>query len=168
MEKLGIQLPLLLTQIVNFSIMLAVLTKLLYKPILKGLRQRQEKIAAGLAFSEKAKVEEEKLAKKRQELLEEARQESKKIFEEAKKEAKKIKDEIVASGKVELDVLKTRIEKELASKRDEMEKEITGQTVEIAGEMVKRLLKDILTKADQHQMIARKLKEIEKIHERRS
>jgi F-type H+-transporting ATPase subunit b len=166
MEKLGIQVPLLLTQIVNFIIMIAVLTKLLYKPILKGLKSRQEKIAQGLAFSENAKLEEEKLAKKRQELLNQARQEGREILEESKKEAKKLKEEIIASGREEINVLRARMEKEIATKAQDMEKEISGKTVDIASEMVKRLLKDVLNDSHQHAFIGQKLKEIEKIHER--
>ena len=64
MEKLGIQLPMLLTQIVNFTIMLLLLTKFLYKPILKALKERKEKISQGLIYAEKMQAEEEKMLKK--------------------------------------------------------------------------------------------------------
>lgn len=164
MEKLGIELPLLATQIVNFTIMLLVLTKLLYKPILKGLNDRKEKIEEGLAFSEKAKREEEKLAQQKEEILGKAREETKRILEAAKKEGGHLKEEMLKEGKEELGELKVKMEKEMKVKEEETTEEITSHTVEIAAEMVKRLLPDLLKDEDKHAFIAKQLSQIEKRH----
>ena len=51
MEKLGIEPILLLTQVINFTILVVVLTKFLYKPILKMLDERKKKIEEGLTLS---------------------------------------------------------------------------------------------------------------------
>ena len=53
MEKLGIELTQILTQIFNFTLMVFLLTKLLYKPVIKKLEERKAKIAEGLAYTEK-------------------------------------------------------------------------------------------------------------------
>lgn len=164
MEKLGIQLPLLLTQIANFSILLIVLTKLLYKPILKGLESRRKKIEEGLAFTEKAQAEEEKLAKRKDEVLKESRAEARVILENAKKEAKRTKDEIVASGKEEVTKQKERMTKELEAEYKEREEELMGQTVDVASEMVKRLIPEVVSSEQQHQLIRKNLQKIEKTH----
>ena len=57
MEQLGINLPGLITQIVSFVILFAILSKLLYKPLVNLLDQREEKITAGLEAAERAKEE---------------------------------------------------------------------------------------------------------------
>ena len=54
MEQLGINLPGLITQIVSFVILFAILSKLLYKPLVNLLDQRAEKITAGLEPAERA------------------------------------------------------------------------------------------------------------------
>src|SRR3989344_6164282 len=111
MDKLGVELPLLLTNIVNCTIMLLILTKLLYKPIFKALKDRKEKIEEGLRASQKAQEDAEKMQKKKDELLVEAREEGRSLIEEAKKEGKHLKEELLKEGKDEIAVLKVKQEK---------------------------------------------------------
>ncbi len=53
-DAFGLNLPLLLAQIVNFGIVLVALTYFLYKPINKVLTERQQKIAQGVEDAERA------------------------------------------------------------------------------------------------------------------
>ena len=68
MEKLGINTTLFLTQMVNFLIMVFILQRFLYKPILKMIKERQEKISDGLALAENMAGEKEKLGKEREKM----------------------------------------------------------------------------------------------------
>jgi F-type H+-transporting ATPase subunit b len=168
MDKLGIQLPMLLTQIVNFSIMLFLLSKFLYKPILKALKQRKLKIAEGLAYTEKMQLQDEKLAKKHEEILQKARQEAKGIIEQAKKDANVVKQEILADGKKENEEMKAKIEADMKARENEMSEEMSRSTVKIAADMAKKLIADVLTDEQQHQLIAANLRVLEKSHEKKS
>jgi len=168
MDKLGIDLKLLLTQIVNFTIMLVVLTKILYKPILKALKERRKKIAESLSLFEKAKLEEEKLARRHEEMLKDTRDEARVILENAKKDGKKIRDEIVAEGKREVEAMKKRMEQDNIQKYQRMQKELVGSTVDIASEMVKRLLPNILSEESQHKLIYKELQKLEKSNAKKS
>jgi len=76
LASLGIDWKLLLSQIVNFLILLFVLKRFLYGPIVKMLSDRRDKVAKSM---EDAKAAEEKLAL--------AEQESKKILDKAVNEA---------------------------------------------------------------------------------
>lgn len=167
MEKLGIELPLLLTQIVNFTIMVIVLSKLLYRPILKALADRRKKIEEGLAFAQKARDEEEKLEAHKQKILKLAREEAGKILENAKKEGRQVKEDFLTDGKKEVSCLKTKLEKEMKSRQEEMASDVMSHTVDIAAGMVARLLPDILTDKDQHMVIVKQLNQIAKRHEKR-
>ena len=165
MEALGVELPLLLTQILNFSIVLFVLTKFLYKPILKALDERRHKIEEGLAWTEKAAVEEEKMAKRKTEVLREARDEARVIVENAKKDAQRLRDDIVAAGHQEVATLKVRQQKELEAQFEKISSELTGKTVDIAAAMVQQILPDVLTSTNQHQLVTSQLAKIAKAHE---
>lgn len=167
MEKLGIEPSLLLTQIINFVILLFVLTKLLYKPILKALDDRKRKIEEGLEFTQKAKKEEEQLELKHQEVLKRANEEAKEIIEAARSDGRKLKEEIISSGKEEIATLKKKLEKELKVKEEETAAEITSHTVEIASEMVKKLIPDLMTGENQHKLIVRELTRLEKSHDKK-
>src|SRR3989338_270535 len=164
MEKLGINLSLLITQIINFTIMVVVLTKLLYQPILKVLRERKMKIEEGLKFSEKAKSEEEKQGEKRKQILLEASNEAKTILEDTKKIGKKLKDEMVNEGKKELSALKEKLEKDYQQKEKELTRQISLHTVEIASQMIKSLLQNILKDNQQHKLIQNQLQKLEKTY----
>ena len=88
MEKLGIEPSLLLAQIVNFVIIMVVLTKILYTPILGMLEKRKKEIEESLAIRERLRVEEEKMQVRKEKLLSEARKEARAILDEAKKQGK--------------------------------------------------------------------------------
>ena len=57
MEKLGINLNLLLVQIVHFLLLLFILNKLLYKPIFDLFDRRKQRIADGLAEADRVRAE---------------------------------------------------------------------------------------------------------------
>lgn len=57
MENLGINGPLLLAQLINFTIVVLLIRWLIYTPIKNIFEQRREKIAAGLAEAELAREE---------------------------------------------------------------------------------------------------------------
>lgn len=165
MEKLGVELPLLLTQIVNFTIVLILLTKFLYKPILKKLNERKALIEEGLAWTEKAKIEQEKLEKKKLELMKEAREETRVILENARKDAKQLREDILASGKKELAQLRIKQEKEMETKLSHEKNMLRDGTVDIAYEMLKKVLGEIMTSENQHKFILKQLKKIHLSHE---
>ena len=52
MEALGFNIPVLLAQLVNFSILLALLSALLYKPVMRALDERTRRIRESLEQAE--------------------------------------------------------------------------------------------------------------------
>jgi len=89
MEKLGIQPIQLLLQAINFLIILLILKKFLYRPILKMLDDRKKKIDEGLLYSDRMKSEFEKSEKKRAEVVEKGKIEAQKLIIEARKNVPK-------------------------------------------------------------------------------
>jgi len=79
MEALGIDLKLMIAQLVNFGILLFLLNKFLYKPITNMLDERKNKVETGIKDAESAKNN-----------LENAEDQAEKIKTEAKTEANEI------------------------------------------------------------------------------
>ncbi len=52
----GIDVKLIVIQIINFVVLMAILSYFLYKPVLKLLREREERIAQGIKDAESAAV----------------------------------------------------------------------------------------------------------------
>ena len=103
LTNFGIDLRLLLAQAVNFFILLFVLWKFAYRPILRILKTRKREIEKGLEFTKKAKEELQKTEEVREETLKKARVEALGIVASAEDLGKQRKEEMVreAHKKVE-------------------------------------------------------------------
>lgn len=162
MDKLGIQLPLLLAQIANFGILVFLLSKFLYKPVIKKLEERRAKIAAGLALTDSLKVKEEDLAKKSAQVLKDAKAEAQKIIAAAKKAGVAAKAEQISKGQVEITQERAKLHQELESELTQTKKALAGQTVEIASSMAAKIVSAVLSESQQHELIAQAITKLEK------
>jgi len=89
LSSLGINWHSLVSQIINFLILLTLLRIFLYKPIIRILEQRQETIKKGLEDAEKAKLDLEKAEQESHQIISKASQKAQEIIDSAKDEAKK-------------------------------------------------------------------------------
>lgn len=148
-EKLGIDYRLIIAQAVNFVLLLVVLQRLAYKPVLKMLNDRTEKIDKSLRQARKIEeelknTEETKIAeikkakesaqkiikeardnaeKKSQEALEKTRTKTKEIVENAKQEIKSEKEKSVAEAKKEIADVSILIAKKIIGNNIDKNKE---------------------------------------------
>lgn len=164
MQQFGIEPNLLLAQIVNFLIIFFVLSKLLYKPILGMLEKRKKEIAAGLELTEKMRQEEEKMNARKEKLLEEARREAQNIVEAGNKEADAQGKEIIEAAHEAAAGILAKGKTDVTELQRSMEKDVRRAAVDIAVAMSKQLLTKILTPADQHRLIQKHVKELEKVN----
>jgi len=161
MEQLGIQPSLLLAQIVNFSIIAFVLSKLLYKPILSMLEKRKKEIQEGLSLTEKMREEEEKLKIKESKILDAARKDARELLEKAKKDAVVLEKQIVEEAHTQSESIIEKGKLEVESLRESMMKDVRTEAVQLAVAMTKRLTSAVLSSSDQHTLIAKELKKLE-------
>lgn len=162
MEKLGIEPSLLLAQIINFSIIVAVLTKFLYKPILGMLAKRKKEIEEGLAITERMRAEEEKFGARREKLLTEARKEARIILEDAKKQGKDAERDIVAVAQRQAGEIIEKAKREALATHESLAGDIRREAVELAATMARRLIAGVLSPADQHKLIDKHLSDLGK------
>lgn len=150
----------LIGQMITFGIFLWVTAKFVWPPIINALRERQQKIADGLAAAdrgardlEKAKEEADQLLVKAKEqaaeILNQANKRNTEIVEEAKKEARAEGDRLVASAKAQ-------IEQEVARAREDLRKEVASLAVMGAGRILAREI-DARTHADLLDKVANEL-----------
>ena len=94
-EAFGIDAKLIAVQILNFTVLAGLLTYLLYKPILKMLADREEKIAQGVRDAEEAAVARAAAEDSRKEILANAHHEAEDVTARARAHAEGIGDETV-------------------------------------------------------------------------
>ncbi|MFZ5845054.1 MAG: F0F1 ATP synthase subunit B [Patescibacteria group bacterium] len=161
MEQLGIQPMLLLAQIVNFTIVVWVLNRLLYKPIIKFLDKRRAEIAEGIKQAQEMREEEEKIQEKREKILDTARREAQRLINQAKEQAKEKEREIIASAHTQAQEIIKRGKSEVGELRKTLEKELRAHAVDVALMLIKRSIPTLMTSQDQHKLLLKQLKDLE-------
>jgi F-type H+-transporting ATPase subunit b len=91
-EQFGLDWPHFIAQCVSFLIVAGALYKFAYKPVLKVLEERRQRIAEGLASAEKMKQELAKAQSKTEEILKQANAQGAKLIEEARVAAAKLQE----------------------------------------------------------------------------
>jgi len=119
----------LIAQIINFVILVGVLTKVAYKPLLKVLEERRLKIQGDLENAEQDKSEAAKLKQEILEKLNETRANTQSMVDKAAKLAEQTKEEILKEAREESAKL-------LKSAREEIEREKDKAVNELRAEVV--------------------------------
>ena len=144
MEALGINAAGLLTQIVSFLILFIGLKVLLYKPILRVLDRRSQKIKESLESADKAKQEADISRDEIQKKFDEARAEGLEMISQAKEMADRFKEEELAKARSEIDAERSKAEVEIKQERDaaieELRKHFAGLAMSAAERLVNRTL----------------------------
>jgi len=162
MELIKPDLGLLFWMILSFSVVLYVLIRFAWRPILKALRDRERSISKSLNA---ARVKEEIMAKiefgnekitalakiERDNILKEAKQIKEKIIEEAKEAAKAEANKIVEEAR-------QSVEKEKNKVINEIKNQIAVLSIDIAENILKQSLSD---KTKQEELIDKLVKDID-------
>ena len=139
-EALGINLPGLVAQIINFSLLVVLLSALLYKPLLKTLDQRAARIRESLEKAEEVKREAERTEQQFEARIQEARQEGQAILTQATKAGERLIEEARQKARQEGDSLLARARSEIEVERDraisELQQRFADLTVLAAGKVI--------------------------------
>ncbi len=119
LESLGFEFPKFLWQVVNFLILLFLLKKFAYKPILNMLDERKKSIEDAINNAETAKNEAEKMRKEYETRLAEAKQEAQEIMAKATKLGEEMKHEIVANAQSEATKAIQKAQEEIKREKDQ-------------------------------------------------
>jgi F-type H+-transporting ATPase subunit b len=117
LEGLGINLTYLISQIVNFVLLLVLLRMFLYKPIVGMLDRRSEKIKTDLQEAEEARSKAEAAKQEYEEQLEEAREERRSIVAQATEQSEKMREDILAKARAEAQEIVTKTQDEVEYER---------------------------------------------------
>ncbi len=140
MDELGLNIPVLVAQLVNFFLLLVVLRLFLYRPILNMLDRRSQRIREGLEAADQSKEQaaqaEEEVAKQ----LEEARQQGQAHMAQAQETASRIQEEARNQARRDAEALLERARNEIQLERDqaiaELRQEFADLTVSAAEKVI--------------------------------
>jgi F-type H+-transporting ATPase subunit b len=122
----------LIAQIVNFLILVGILTKFAYKPLMKALEDRQQKIADNIDSAERERQEAQQLKLGYQQQLADARTQAQAIVEKAEKLAEEAKEEILKEARVESARILKAVQEEVARERALALAQLKGEVVTLS------------------------------------
>jgi F-type H+-transporting ATPase subunit b len=137
---------LLIWQTLTFLLVLFLLSKFAWKPIMAALRERESNIDAALSMAEKAKLEMQSLKADNERLLNEARAERERILKEATESATHLLDGARAKATEEgqrlVEQARVSIENEKKAALTEVRNVAANLSIEIAEKLIRRELQD--------------------------
>jgi len=135
---------LIIWTIVSFLVLLTVLGKYAWKPILKMLGEREDQIRSALEQAERARIEAAEMMKQNEKNLARAEEEYQKMIREGKILAEKLKDEIVTKAKQqaqhELKQASEEIQRSVDAAKLQLRSEIADLAVQAAGKILEETL----------------------------
>ncbi len=161
MELITPDIGLIFWMTLSFAIVLAILKKFAWKPILQGLKDREDSIKESLSSAEKARDEMAKLQSDNEKLLDEARLERDEILKQALATANTIKEEAKnetskISGKM-IEDARTLINSEKQAALAEIKELVASLSMDIAERLMRRNLSD---DKSQRELVDQFIKEI--------
>ena len=118
--------------IINFLVLVYLLNRFLFKPVLKTLDERRAKIGETLDQADTRLKEASTLQKEYEEKLREARRESQQILEETREEAEKLRNELKRKTEKEITQMKARTEEEIKDLKEKAFQELKGEVGHLA------------------------------------
>ncbi|MBT3207763.1 MAG: F0F1 ATP synthase subunit B [Bacteroidetes bacterium] len=146
MQLIVPDLGLLFWMLVSFGIVLFVLKKFAWKPILGALKEREDSIESALESAENAKSEMKKLKADNEVIIVQAKEERDNLL----KEARDVKESIIKDAKVKatietdklIETARVSIQNEKATAVVEIKNQVAELAVEIAEKILKKELAD--------------------------
>lgn len=119
----------LLAQIINFFILLFLLTKLAWKPLLAAIEERQARIANNIESAERDRAAAEQMKADYQSQMQQAKSDAQAIVDKAMKLAEDAKTEIIASAREEHARLLAAAQEQIARERQQALEDIRNEVV---------------------------------------
>ncbi|MGH2567295.1 MAG: F0F1 ATP synthase subunit B [Bacteroidota bacterium] len=126
--------------IVAFVLLLFVLGKFAWKPLLQALHDREDKIRGALEQSEKARAEASELLKQNERNMARAEEEYQKVVREGRALAEKMKEEIVTKAKQqaqrEVQLAKEEIQRDVDAAKQQLRTEVADLAIKAAEKIL--------------------------------
>jgi len=129
---------------ITFGLLLLILKKVGWKPLLDALEKREERIHSDIQRAEHAREESEKLMAEHKKMMTAAELEARKVIVEARKLAEKMKEDIVESANEQARQMTTQaqaeIQREKATALAQLRSEVADLAIAAAGKILKETL----------------------------
>ena len=147
--------------ILTFLLLVFVLAKFAWKPLLKMLQDREDMVRSSIEDAEKAKSELERLNEESEAIMAKARSEAQSILADGKAAAEKVKDGIIAKSKEQANKIREDAGNQIQVEKDKAISEIKKEVVNLTLSVAEKLIQKNLSDADNKSLIEESLKKVQ-------
>jgi len=152
LQSLGIYWPKLLAQTVNFAIVMFVLWRFAYRPVLKMLEERRQRVAEAMINAEKAREELAKTEGQRAQVLAETNAQANKMIEEARAAAAKVREQETQKAIKEAEQIVAKAREAAALERTRMLADVKRELGRLVIATTSKVTGKVLTSEDQRRL----------------
>jgi len=147
--------------IATFLVLLWLLAKFAWKPLLRALEERQDSIRKSLDDAQQAKQELERLHVESQKILAVARAQADTILSETRSDANRLRDELKQKAQAEAAGIVKNAERQIEMETARALQQIRNEAVDISIAIASKLLQRNVSKDDNERLIEETFKQIE-------
>ena len=153
MEAIGINLNFLISYIINFVIILWLLSRFVWRPLMNLLDQRRQRIQDSLAEAERISKEAAQERAAFQAQLAEERQRNAAQLAEAAKQGQQVREEIISAAQRERDQILTNAQREAEGLREQAVTDARRDIVDLAIQAAQRVVGASMDETLQRQLV---------------
>lgn len=151
--SLGFNVPGLIAQLVNFTILLVVLRLFLYKPLYRVLDERKRKIQEGIDRAAEAASTAAESETEARRILNEARAEGQEAVRRAQESAARLREELEARARQDADQIVARAREEVALERDQAIEQLRREFADLTITAAERVINQSLDRQAHQRLI---------------
>ena len=151
--------------ILTFLLLFFLLTKFAWKPLLKALAEREEKIRSSLEKADEAQQKLERLGAEGEEIIGKARAEAQSIVSDGKKASEKVRGEIETKAKEKANTIVAQAEKQITAEKEKAISEIRSEVAALSIQIAEKLIRKNLSQKDNMALINESLDKARKVNE---
>jgi F-type H+-transporting ATPase subunit b len=147
--------------IVTFLVLLALLAKFAWRPLLAALDSRQETIRKSLDDAQQARQELERLNKESAEIIRTARVEAESIISQSRADGERLREEVKQKARAEADHIVRNAERQIQLETGRALQQIRREAVDLSVMIASKIIQRNISKEDNERLIEDALKQIE-------
>jgi F-type H+-transporting ATPase subunit b len=147
--------------ILTFLVLLTLLAKFAWGPLLKALDSRQETIRKSLDDAERAKQELGRLHEESAQIIKAARADAEAVISQSRSDADRLREEMRQKARAEANGIVRNAERQIEMQTDRALQQIRQEAVELSVMIASKLLQRNLSAEDNEKLIDEALKQVE-------
>ncbi|OGA44997.1 MAG: ATP synthase F0 subunit B [Betaproteobacteria bacterium RIFCSPLOWO2_12_FULL_63_13] len=147
--------------ILTFLVLLTLLAKFAWGPLLRALDSRQETIRKSLDDAQLAKQELERLQHESAQIIRQARVDAEAVITQSRTDAARLREEMRQKARTEADAIVRNAERQIQLETQRALQQIRHEAVDMSVMIASKILRRNLSKEDNEKLIEEALKQVE-------